>query len=162
MTNTNTGGSGGPPASFVGPASLPWLLRRTNQRYRAAIRDRLAECGFDELPQPGYWALMVLARGGTDASELISEMGVSKQAVSKLVDALVTMGFVERKPNRSDRRRSDLRLSAKGGRAADVIGEAVRTTEESFVNELGSERFTDLVQMLAQVNNGANQYPGGD
>jgi DNA-binding MarR family transcriptional regulator len=95
---------------------------------------------------------MVLARGGTDASELISEMGVSKQAVSKLVDALVTMGFVERKPNRADRRRSDLRLSAKGRRAADVIGDAVRTTEEAFVNELGFERFADLVQMLVQVN----------
>jgi len=152
MTSRETPASDVVPALFGGPAPLPWLLRRTNQRYRAAIRDRLAECGFDELPQPGYWALMVLARGGTDASELISEMGVSKQAVSKLVDALVTMGFVERKPNRADRRRSDLRLSAKGRRAAEVIGDAVRTTEEAFVNELGFERFADLVQMLVQVN----------
>jgi DNA-binding MarR family transcriptional regulator len=136
---------------FGGPAPLPWLLRRTNQRYRASIRDRMAERGFDELPQPGYWALMVLARGGTDASHLISEMGISKQAVSKLVDALVKMGFVDRMPNGADRRRSDLRLSAKGRQAADVIGEAVRTTEETFVNELGVKRFGDLVQMLTQV-----------
>ncbi len=133
------------------PAPLPWLLRRTNQRYLAAIRDHLAHRGFDALPQPGYWALMILARGGTDASQLMSEMGVTKQAVSKLVDALVTGGFVDRRPNDADRRRTDLRLSAEGRRAAMVIADAVQATERRFINELGTQRFADLVQMLAQL-----------
>lgn len=133
------------------PAPLPWLLRRTNQRYRAAIRDHLAERGFDVLPQPGHWALMILARGGTDAGQLMSEMGVSKQAVSKLVDALVMAGFVDRRPNDADRRRTDLRLSANGRRAARLIADAVQATEDRFINELGTERFADLVQMLARL-----------
>ncbi len=132
-------------------APLPWLLRRANQRYRAAIKERLAECGYEQLPQPGYWALMILASGGTDASRLIGEMGISKQAVSKLVDLLVTEGFVDRRPNDADRRRTDLLLSAKGRRAADVIGDAVRATEDTFVRELGPERFADLVEILAQL-----------
>ena len=116
----------------------------------------MGERGFDELPQPGYWALMILSRGRTDASQLIAEMGVSKQAVSKLVDALVTLGFVDRRPNTSDRRRTDLRLSAKGRQAADVIGEAVRTTEETLVGELGAKRYEDLVQMLTQLTQRAD------
>jgi len=136
---------------LIGPVPLPWLLRRTSQRYRTAIRGCLAERGFDELPQPGYWALMILSRGGTEASQLIIQMGISKQAVSKLVDALVTLGFVDRKPNTADRRRTDLRLSTKGRQAADVIGEALRTTEETLVRELGAKRFEDLVQMLTQL-----------
>jgi DNA-binding MarR family transcriptional regulator len=130
---------------------LPWLLRRANQRYRAAIRERMAERGFEGLPQPGFWALMILARGGTDASQLIKEMGVSKQAVSKLVEDLVMGGFVDRSPNATDRRRTDLRLSAKGRRAAEVIGDAVQATEAAFVSELGSEQFAELVQILMQL-----------
>lgn len=122
-----------------------------NQRYRATIRDRLAECGFEELPQPGYWALMALARGGTEAGQLMTEMGVSKQAVSKLVDVLVTSGFVTRKPNRVDRRRTDLLLTAKGRKAAGVIEDAARATEEGFVAELGTDRFENVVKMLAQL-----------
>jgi DNA-binding MarR family transcriptional regulator len=133
------------------PGTLPWLLRRSSQRYRAAIGRRLAESGFEALPQPGYWALMILARGGTDASQLISGMGVTKQAVSKLVDTLVTAGFVERKPNEADRRRTDLVLSAKGRRAADVIRQAVEATEATFVAELGAGRFADLVRTLAEL-----------
>ena len=139
------GGQSGP----GGPAALlPWLLRRTNQRYRAAIRDRLVLSGLADLPQPGYWALMILARDGKDARQLISEMGISKQAVSKLVDALVTGGFVDRRPNHTDRRRTDLLLSARGRQTADVIAAAVRDTEEAFTRELGAERFADLVQLL--------------
>ena len=84
-------------------------------------------------------------------------MGISKQAVSKLVDVLVTEGFVDRKPNDADRRRTDLLLSAKGRRAADVIGDAVQATEDTFVRELGPERFADLVEMLAQL---AQSRPG--
>jgi DNA-binding MarR family transcriptional regulator len=137
----------------LGPARahVPWLLRRATQRYRAAIRDRLAESGLGELPQPGYWALMVLARGGTDAGQLMDEMGVSKQAVSKLVEVLVTSGLVTRKPNHTDRRRTELLLSAEGLRAAGVIEDAARATEETFIAELGADRFASLVQMLTQL-----------
>jgi DNA-binding MarR family transcriptional regulator len=152
MTSGGILASSGARRAPGGPgAPLPWLLRRANQRYRSAIKNRLAECGFGELPQPGYWALMILASGGADASRLIAEMGVSKQAISKLVDVLVMEGFVDRKPNDADRRRTDLLLSAKGRRAADVIGEAVRATEDTFVQELGPERLAGLVETLAQL-----------
>lgn len=149
MTNSAESASAG--KGPVGAPSLPWLLRRANQRYRAAIRVRLAERGFETVPQPGYWALMVLARGSTDASLLIREMGVSKQAVSKLVETLVKAGFVDRRPNDADRRRMDLVLSAKGRQAAETIAEAVRATEDTFRSSLGSDRFADLVQMLEQL-----------
>lgn len=151
MTTSRTGASissPGPPSLL---APLPWLLRRTNQRYRATVAERLAERGLEELPQAGNWALMVLARGATDASQLVKEMGITKQAVSKLIDALVDRGFVDRNANDADRRRTDLVLSAKGKRAARVIAAASRETQESFVAELGPERFADLVQMLTQL-----------
>lgn len=157
MTNVRTPREGGAGSEPVGaPAHLPWLLRRLNQRYRATIRDRLAESGF-ELPQPGYWALMVLARGGTEAGQLMGEMGVSKQAVSKLVDVLVSSGLVDRRPNDADRRRTDLLLSARGQKAAGIIEDAARATEEDFIAELGAERFANVVQMLARLAN-----PHGD
>lgn len=111
----------------------------------------MVESGFEELPQPGYWALMVLARGSTEANQLMGEMGVSKHAVSKLVDLLVSSGFVERRPNHADRRRTNLLLSAKGRKAARVIDDVARATENTFMEELGDEQFATLVQMLAKL-----------
>ena len=122
-----------------------------NQRYLAAVRSRLEESGFEGLPQPGYWALTIMARGGTDASVLRDQMGVSKQAVSKLIDSLVTAGYVDRWPNGTDRRRTDLMLSATGRQAAAVIGEAVRAVDHTLATEVGTERFSDLTQILVQL-----------
>lgn len=152
MTTIGTAVGADRPRGVTTPATpLPWLLRRVNQRYRADIGHSLAERGFGQLPQPGYWALSVLARGGTEASDLTREMGVSKQAVSKLVDLLVSSGFVVREPHATDRRRTMLGLSARGRAAAAVIEEASRGTEAAMVEALGEDRFASLVQMLTKV-----------
>ena len=134
---------------------MPWLLRRVNQRYRRATASRLAAAGFGDLPQRGYWALTALAGGAGDASQLVSQMGVSKQAISKLVDILVASGFVDRETDRVDRRRTALHLTAKGRKAVAVIEQAVKVTEQEFATELGAASFEDLAQMLAQLANNA-------
>lgn len=145
-----------PPAGAPGsrrepPTPLPWLLRRVNQRYRAAVGARLAAAGFGDLPRPGYWALSALAGGTGDAGRLVSEMGASKQAVSKLVDALVDAGYVDRQANHADRRRTDLLLTARGRKAVAVIEKSVRATEERFATELGTESLAGLVRMLEHL-----------
>jgi DNA-binding MarR family transcriptional regulator len=130
---------------------LPWLLRRVNQRYRAAMADRLREAGIEDLPQLGYWALMALSRGANEASQLVGEMGASKQAVSRLLDTLVVGGFVDRKANLTDRRRSELRLTPEGREAVAIIESAAMATERAFVVELGAESFAQLVGTLEKL-----------
>jgi DNA-binding MarR family transcriptional regulator len=130
---------------------LPWMLRRVNQRYRDSMALRLEKAGLGDLPQRGFWALGVLASGSFDAGRLIREMGVSKQAVSKLVETLVSAGYVDRRPNPDDRRKATLLLTEKGRRAAEVIRSAVRATERDFVSELGFEPFDELCRTLEHL-----------
>jgi DNA-binding MarR family transcriptional regulator len=136
-----------------GKASLPmpWLLRRVNQRYRTETAGRLEEAGLGDLPQPGIWALMAIDSGLGEPNQLVARMGVSKQAVSKLVDRLVAADFLARTPNRADRRRTDLTLTTKGRRAVRVIAVAVRATEQTMVTELGADSFAQLTRMLEQL-----------
>jgi DNA-binding MarR family transcriptional regulator len=79
------------------------------------------------------------------------EMGVTKQAVSKLVDTLVTAGYVDRRSNQADRRRSDLHLTTKGRKAARIIESAVKSTERGFIAEVGAESFGQLRQALDRL-----------
>jgi DNA-binding MarR family transcriptional regulator len=130
-----------------------------NQEYRNAVRAKLTERGLRDLPQPGLWALTALARGVHDASQLMVEMGVTKQAVSKLVDSLVTAGYVDRKSNEADRRRSNLRLTAKGRKAVGIIESAVRATERRFVAEVGVESFDELRQALDRLASSTHSTP---
>ncbi|HVA07973.1 MAG TPA: MarR family winged helix-turn-helix transcriptional regulator [Acidimicrobiales bacterium] len=151
MTISPTAGMLADPSREQGSATTPWLLRRVNQRYRQAIRAELAAAGLSDVPQPGYWALTALAGGARDATELVGAMGVTKQAVSKLVENLVANGFVSRELDPADRRRSALRLTSKGVAALDCIDAAVDATERSFVGEVGAGTFAQLGGTLARL-----------
>lgn len=129
-----------PPGQGADP-SLPWLLRRVNQRYRAAIWEGLAAAGFTDIAQTGFWAIDALAPGISDASQPGAEMRVTKQAVSKIVEALVAGGYLERRTNDRDRRKTDLTLTPRGRRAAQVIGEAVAATDRQYQGALGESGF---------------------
>lgn len=128
--------------------ATPWLLRRVNQRYRAAVAARLAEEELDGLARPGYWLLMALAAGATDAAGLVGPMGVTKQAVSKTVDSLVSGGFVLRRANEADRRRTDLVLTSKGMKTVEVIRAALAEAERGFLGEVGAPAWETTVATL--------------
>jgi DNA-binding MarR family transcriptional regulator len=81
----------------------------------------------------------------------VGEMGVTKQAISKLVDILVASGFIDRATNPADRRRTQLRLTSKGRKAVAVIERAVRATEQEFAAELGADPVEELTRMLGQL-----------
>lgn len=135
----------GPPG---GRTTAAWLLRGVSRRYGAAVAAALREAGFDGIPRPGYWLVMALASGARDATALVETMGVTKQAVSKVVEILVSEGFVRRRPNGSDRRRTDLALTSKGIRTVAVIRAAVRSVERSFVAEVGAQAWETTVETL--------------
>ena len=67
-------------------------------------------------------------------------MGISKQAVSKLVDQLVDSDYVERLANLADRRRVVLRLTTKGRGAADALRAATDRTDQALVADTASSR----------------------
>jgi len=151
MTDDGAAGGGSGAPREHGPPPLPWLLRRVNQRYRDAMGAALRGAGMADLPQPGFWALVALSRGAGDAGDLVAAMGVTKQAVSKLLDTLVAAGFVERRGNAGDRRRTDLVLTGRGRRAVALIDGAVAATEARFAAELGAGPLDRLRATLATL-----------
>lgn len=128
--------------------STPWLLRGVTRRYGAIVASRLQEAGLRGLPRPGYWVLMALSAGVSDATGLVAAVAVTKQAVSKTLDALVAEGFVARRTNGTDRRRTDLVLTDKGTRTVRVIRDALATAEGTFVTEVGTAAWETTVATL--------------
>jgi DNA-binding MarR family transcriptional regulator len=131
--------------------ATPWLLRRASQHYRDGLRRAIVQAGCTDLPQQGFWALDLLAAGGRDATQLASGMGISKQAVSRLVEQLVAAGYIERQPHPADRRRVILVLTTRGDRAAGVLRTATDQTEQAVVDRLGREGLDRLRHLLAAL-----------
>jgi DNA-binding MarR family transcriptional regulator len=64
---------------------------------------------------------------------------MSKQAVSQLVETLVTLGYVARHPAPDDRRRTLLHLTARGRGAVQVIDHTVAELEAAMAAAIGGD-----------------------
>jgi DNA-binding MarR family transcriptional regulator len=105
--------------------TVPNQLRRARGAYAVAVVRALAAAGYDDLPRNGAFVLAGIARFGDSLGPITDELGVSRQAVSQLVDALVLRGYLERGENARDRRRLVIGLTEKGEAAAGTIRAAV-------------------------------------
>ncbi len=145
-------GPGLPPAHD--PQALSWLLRRTVRRYAPPVAQALDAGGFGDLPQRGFWAVSALAQAepGLSGRDLVARMGISKQAISQLIETLVTMGYVARRPAPDDRRRTLLQLTARGRSAARIIDRTVAETEAAMATILGRDRLRELHGALLELD----------
>ena len=141
-----------PPARH--PQALSWLLRRAVRRYALPVSEALAAGGFGDLPQRGVWAVSALAQAepGLSGRDLVTRMGISKQAISQLVETLVSLGYVARCPAADDRRRTVLQLTTRGRGAARIIDARVAATEEAMENTIGRERLQELHRALVELD----------
>jgi DNA-binding MarR family transcriptional regulator len=89
--------------------------RCLGDRLTAAVRETGAR---DARPAFGFVIRAVDAEEPT-VTRLAELLGVSRQAASKLADEMVRRGYLLRAPDPDDRRRTRLRLSAKGRRVRE-------------------------------------------
>jgi DNA-binding MarR family transcriptional regulator/catechol 2,3-dioxygenase-like lactoylglutathione lyase family enzyme len=106
--------------------ATPTLMRAARGTYARSIRAQLREIGADDLPRNGAFILFGLLSGDGTRGELPSGLGVSKQAVSQVIDVMVSRGYLERHPDAADRRRVTLEVT---GRGHEVLAAVVRGTE---------------------------------
>jgi DNA-binding MarR family transcriptional regulator len=85
------------------------------------------------------------------ASQLIRELGVSKQAASQLVDTLVVRGYLTRQLDASDRRRIALELTGRGRAAAVAVRDGVDAVDAALAERLSPEELRGLRRGLVEL-----------
>ena len=136
MTHANNGTTsdataGEPP--WWESVSMSALLRAAWRAYGDVVRDAVAEAGFDDLPRNGAYVVGATARSAMTMQQLPSALGVTKQAFSQLLDALVIRGYVEREADPADRRRLLLVLTARGRACAEVLAACAERADAALL-----------------------------
>ncbi len=127
------------------------------RRYAAPVSGALQVAGFGDVPQRGVWALSALAQAepGLSGRDLVARMGISKQAVSQLIDSLVTMGYVARCHAADDRRRTLLQLTDRGRGAVTIVDDTVAGMETEMAAAIGLDQLHLLHRALLQLEEAA-------
>lgn len=113
------------------------MLRGARRTYGTVIRRALAEAGYDDMPRDGSYVISAIARTGAPLGNIITALGVSKQAGGQLVDSLVLRGYLARAVDPEDRRRLTISLTERGEAASGTIRSAVEGVDKELANRVG-------------------------
>lgn len=118
---------------------IPGLMRLARRAYGNAVRTALGDAGIDDLPRNGAYVLARVRDEGSAAADLTRGLGISKQAVSQLIDTMVMRGYLDRTPDAGDRRRTRLTLTPRGEAAATISWQAATRTDEELRRRLSAD-----------------------
>lgn len=138
------------------------MARLLAMAFRDLIDDlhaRLADRGWEET-RPAFGFVLLAARDGpTDATAVAAHLGVTKQAASKLVDAMVSVGLVERSSVAADARRRPVALTARGRRFLADVEDIYGELEAGWAEVVGRD---DVERMRTALETVLRSRHGGD
>src|SRR5215831_19985074 len=130
---------------------MPVLLRHARNTYGAAMRQALAEAGYDDIPGNGLYVIggLALDREDIPLGQLIRELRISKQAAGQLVDTLVTRGYLDRAIDKEDRRKLTVTLTERGREAAAIQAAAREKVDAELLAAVGQKAIEATRRTLA-------------
>jgi DNA-binding MarR family transcriptional regulator/catechol 2,3-dioxygenase-like lactoylglutathione lyase family enzyme len=128
--------------------ATPTLMRSARGAYAQSIRAELHAIGIDDLPRNGSFVLAGIDSSGGPRQDLPSELGVTKQAVSLVIDTLVNRGYLDRRPDPDDRRRVILELTDRGQEVVDAAFRGVEAVDRRLRETVSREQIDAMRAVL--------------
>jgi DNA-binding MarR family transcriptional regulator len=154
---------GGVASAAGGPSPVdgPPLARLFAIGYRQLIdglHDQLQIRGWTDV-RPAFGFVLLAARDQpTSVTELAELMGMTKQAASKLVDAMVSSGYIQRGTDPQDARQRPVTLTGGGEELLSAVEQVYAELEDGWAKLIGSSHLDrmrrDLVHILSDPGNG--------
>jgi DNA-binding MarR family transcriptional regulator len=131
--------------------NLGSLLRWAYRAFETEVLERLHRSGYPDVRLPHVALLAWMDDEGTRQATLIERTGLTAQAVSQLIEDLVSRGYLARQPAREDRRAKLIVWTERGRDARDVARRLVGDIERGLAERLGARRYDTMRRGLAEV-----------
>lgn len=112
----------------------------------------LHAAGFTDLVPAHLNVLRYPGPQGRRPSDLAAETRMTKQAMNYLLRQLEDLGYLTLADDDRDRRSKRIQLTRRGLMAGHTMRNTVREIEHEWERELGADRFTQLRELLLDLN----------
>ena len=127
------------------------LLREPFQAVVQRVSAGLAAAGFDDL-RPAHAAVFQhIEAGGSRLTDLAERAQITKQSMGYLVDYLEQRGYLERRPDPTDRRAALVCLTERGWDQIRAALATIAEIEAEWASKLGNPRMEQLRETLTEL-----------
>lgn len=121
------------------------------------LNERMSELGFKDIrPVHGFMFSFINPNGATGI-EIAEYLGITKQAVSKMVDSLEKSGYVIRQAHPTDKRGRIIVLTERGLLVMKLKEEIIAEIEKCCIENIGIERMQMLKEDLTKLVSDAKE-----
>ena len=139
-------------------SSLSFLLSQVGA---ATARSFAAELATLDVSPRAFGVLSNLAaRGGQTQQELADALGIHRNNMVALVDALEGTGWVRRQRHPHDRRAFEVRLTERGEQVVGRVARLIPAIDERIGRSLDDRQRGALVEALQQIAGDLGLHPG--
>ena len=128
--------------------SLQILFRDARAAIEAAVRADLARNGFGDVAPAHSALLRDVGDDGSRPSELAAHAGVTRQAITKLVDELERLDLVRRDPDPDDGRGVIVRYTDRGRAGVAIARKRMLALERAYAAQVGADRWAEVRSTL--------------
>ncbi|HWI46722.1 MAG TPA: MarR family transcriptional regulator [Rummeliibacillus sp.] len=115
------------------------------------LHERLSELGFADIRPAHGFIFKCLIPNGSTGMELAENLGITKQAVSKMVDYLEKSGYVMRQTHPTDKRGKIIVLTERGWSVARAKEKILTEIEERWSEKIGTKQIQMLKEDLSKL-----------
>jgi DNA-binding MarR family transcriptional regulator len=130
------------------PKSLQILFRDARSAIDDAVRADLARNGFGDVTPSHAALLRNLGDDGARPSELAAHAGVTRQAITKVVDELERLDLVRRDPDPDDGRGVIIRYTDRGRAGVAIARKRMLALERDYAAQVGVDRWAEVRSTL--------------
>jgi DNA-binding MarR family transcriptional regulator len=116
-----------------------------------ALHERLAQRGFDDVKPVFAFVLLASREHPLTVNDVAQLLGITKQAASKLAEAMERDDYLVRKPHPQDARAKLLHLAPRGRRVLQAAEDIYRELEAEWAKVIGRRRLEALRSDLSEV-----------
>lgn len=134
-----------------GVINIGRLFRRAMETFNAQLQNRLYALGYRDIRPRHFTVFSHLDLDGTRASELARRAGMTRQSMGELVAELVELGYLEQRPNATDRRSKVVMLTPRGLQHVRAARRTINDINRGWEQRVGTERMRALRATLDEL-----------
>ncbi len=135
----------------AGRLAIGQLLVRLLRQFRTELFEPAAEHGYPDMREPHMHIFGNLGVDGVRLTDLAARAQLSLATASELVSDLQELGYLERRPDSTDKRAKLIFPTPLGRRALDDAGDRVAQIEEHWSQIVGPERFAETCRTMQEL-----------